>query len=65
LVDVLYRLSDLTSEGSLSDLLPDRWKKSPTPPTEAAALVAKRYQGDTSLTSSQLLMTSSAKKRRS
>jgi transposase len=65
LVDVLYRLSDLTSEGSLSNLLPDRWIKSPLPPTEAAALVAARYQGDTGLTDTQLHMTSSAKKRRS
>jgi hypothetical protein len=63
LVDVLYRLSDLTSEGSLSDLLPNRWKKSPTPPTEAAALVATRYKADTGLISTQPHMTSSAKKR--
>jgi len=44
LVDVLYRLSDLTSEGSMSDLLPDRWEKSPQPPTEVAALIAARQQ---------------------
>jgi transposase len=43
LVDVLYRLSDWNpSVDSLVSLLPDRWVKSPTPPTEAAALVAAR-----------------------
>jgi hypothetical protein len=44
LVDVLYRLDDLPSEGSLSDLLPERWQKSPSPPTELAALIANRKQ---------------------
>ena len=61
LVDVLYRLSDLPSEGSLSDLLPDRWQKSPVPPTEVAALVADRKQGHTGLTSTQPIRTVSAK----
>jgi transposase/uncharacterized coiled-coil protein SlyX len=41
LVDVLYRLSDWNpSVDSLENLLPDRWVKSSTPPTEAAMLVA-------------------------
>jgi len=43
LVDVLYRLSDWNpGVDSLESLLPDRWTKSPTPPTEAAALIAVR-----------------------
>ena len=43
LVDVLYRLSDFNPKtDSMENLLPDRWKKSATPPTEAAALVAVR-----------------------
>jgi transposase len=43
LVDVLYRLSDWNPKvDSMASLLPDRWVKSPTPPTEAAALVAAR-----------------------
>ena len=43
LVDVLYRLSDWNPRvDSLASLLPDRWQKSPTPPTEAAALVGVR-----------------------
>lgn len=41
LVDVLYRLSDLKSLDSIGDLLPDRWVKSPTPPSEVAALLAR------------------------
>ena len=42
LVDVLYRLSDWNPKlDSLENLLPDRWVKSPTPPTEAAALIAR------------------------
>jgi hypothetical protein len=45
LVDVLYRLSDWNpAKDSLESLLPDRWVKSPTPPTEAAALVAAKGQ---------------------
>jgi hypothetical protein len=41
LVDVLYRLSDFNPKtDSLESLLPGRWIKSPTPPTEAAALIA-------------------------
>jgi len=63
LVDVLYRLSDLKVLGSMSDLLPDRWKKSPLPPTEAAALIAARTPGNTDFTSAQARMTSSAKMR--
>jgi transposase len=40
LVDVLYRLSDWNPKrDSLENLLPDRWTKSPTPPSEAAALM--------------------------
>jgi len=40
---VLYRLSDFNPKtDSLENLLPDRWVKSATPPTEAAALVAAR-----------------------
>ena len=43
LVDVLYRLSDFNPKtDSLENLLPDRWKKSAEPPTEAAALVMAR-----------------------
>jgi len=42
LVDVLYRLSDFSPLDSLVNLLPDRWVKAATPPTEAAALVAMR-----------------------
>ena len=61
LVDVLYRLSDLRSQGSMSDLLPDRWKKSPEPPTELAALVATQKQGNTGFTRTQTHMTISAK----
>lgn len=42
LVDILYRLSDWNPlRDSLSNLLPDRWQKSPTPPTEAAALLVR------------------------
>lgn len=42
LVDVLYRLSDWNPKlDSLENLLPDRWKKSPIPPSEAAALMAR------------------------
>jgi transposase len=45
LVDVLYRLSDWNPKvDSLENLLPDRWAKSSTPPTEAAMLVAVRQQ---------------------
>jgi len=62
LVDVLYRLSDLSSEGSVLDLLPDRWQKSPVPPTELAALLTKQQQGNTSFTRTQTHMTISAKK---
>jgi hypothetical protein len=40
LVDVLYRLSDWNPKrDSLENLLPDHWTKSPTPPSEAAALM--------------------------
>jgi len=43
LVDVLYRLSDWNpGRDSLETLLPDCWVQSPTPPTEAAMLVAAR-----------------------
>jgi transposase/uncharacterized coiled-coil protein SlyX len=43
LVDVLYRLSDWNPRiDPLENLLPDRWVKSSTPPTEAAVLVAAR-----------------------
>jgi transposase len=42
LVDVLYRLSDWNPRvDSLESLLPDRWEKSPVPPTEAAAMAAR------------------------
>jgi hypothetical protein len=42
LTDVLYRLSDWNPKrDSLQNLLPDRWKKSPTPPTEAATIIAR------------------------
>ncbi len=42
LVDVLYRLSDWNPKAdALANLLPDRWTKSATPPTEAAALIAR------------------------
>jgi transposase/uncharacterized coiled-coil protein SlyX len=42
LVDVLYRLSDWNSRlDPLENLLPDRWEKSPVPPTEAAAMAAR------------------------
>ncbi len=42
LVDVLYRLSDWNPMvDSLENLLPDRWVKSPTPPSEAAMLIAR------------------------
>jgi hypothetical protein len=45
LVDVIYRLDDWTgNEDSFESLLPDRWVKSPTPQTEAAALVAAKRQ---------------------
>ena len=64
LVDVLYRLSDLRSQGSMSDLLPDRWQKSPVPPTEVAALVETRKQGNTCVTRAQMHMTTSAKKQK-
>ena len=41
LVDILYRLSDWNPKvDSLENLLPDRWVKSATPPSEAAALLA-------------------------
>jgi transposase len=62
LVDVLYRLSDLSSEGSVADLLPDRWQKSPLPPTEVAALVSVRKQEHTGFTSTQHQMHVSTKK---
>ena len=61
LVDVLYRLSDLRAERSLSDLLPDRWEKSPLPPTEAAALIAAQTPGNTNSTSTESLKPLSAK----
>jgi len=61
LVDVLYRLSDLRSQGAMSDLLPDRWQKSPEPPTELAALLVKQQQGNTGFTRTQLQRTVSAK----
>jgi hypothetical protein len=64
LVDVLYRLSDLGSLGSMSDLLPDRWQKSPVPPTELAALVETRKPGNTGLTRAQTHVTTSAKKQK-
>jgi len=64
LVDVLYRLSDLSSLGSVSDLLPDRWQKSPVPPTEVAALVETRKPGNTGFKRTQTHMTTSAKKRK-
>ena len=42
LVDVLYRLSDWNPHvDSLESLLPDRWEKSPVPPTEAAAMTVR------------------------
>ena len=42
LVDVLYRLSDWNpNRDSLANLLPDRWEKSPTPPTDAALIMAR------------------------
>jgi len=42
LTDVLYRLSDWNPKrDSLQNLLPDRWAKSPTPPTEAATIMAR------------------------
>jgi hypothetical protein len=45
LVDVIYRLDDWTgSESSLENLLPDRWVKSSSPPTEVTALVAAKVQ---------------------
>ena len=53
LVDVLYRWSDLKSLGSITDMLPDRWEKSPTPPTELAALIAAKPQGYTCFESAQ------------
>ena len=59
--DVLYRLSDLKAERSLSDLLPDRWEKAPLPPTEAAALIAAQTPGNTDSTSTQSHMPLSAK----
>jgi hypothetical protein len=62
LVDVLYRLSDLTTEGSLPELLPDRWEKSPSPPTEVAARVAARTQRHDGFTSTKMFKPSSAKK---
>jgi transposase len=64
LVDMLYRLSDLTSEGALSDLLPDRWQKSPVPPTEVAALVAARVQGNNGFACMESLKPLSAKNRK-
>jgi len=60
LVDVLYRLSDLQSLGSITDLLPDRWQKSPTPPTELAALIAAKPQGYACLESAQNTLEKSA-----
>jgi transposase len=43
LVDVLYRLSDWNPRvDTLENLLPDRWVKSSTPPTEAALLATAR-----------------------
>jgi transposase len=43
LVDILYRLSDWNPLlDPLENLLPDRWTKSPTPATEAAALIENR-----------------------
>jgi len=43
LTDVLYRLSDWNPKiDSLENLLPDRWKKSLTPPTEAAIIMARQ-----------------------
>ena len=65
LVDVLYRLSDLQTLDSLTDLFPDRWQKSPMPPTEVAALLATRQQGNTGSTRTQTYMPTSAKKRKS
>jgi len=62
LVDVLYRLSDLQSEVAMSDLLPDRWQKSPLPPTEVAALIAARQQERSGFKSTQHQMPISAKK---
>ena len=62
LVDVLYWLSDLPSEGSLSDLLPDRWQKSPVPPTEVAALIAAKQQERPGFTSTQQQILVSTKK---
>jgi len=53
LVDVLYRLSDLQTLGSMADLLPDRWQKSPMPPTEVAALPTTRQQSGNGLTRAQ------------
>ena len=42
LTDVLYQLSDWNPKhDALQNLLPDRWKKSPTPPTEAATIIAR------------------------
>jgi hypothetical protein len=61
LVDVLYRLSDLRALGSIADLLPDRWQKSPTPPTELAALMADRKKCASGFTSTQPHRTISAK----
>jgi hypothetical protein len=62
LVDVLYRLSDLSSQAAKLDLLPDRWKKSLTPPTELAALLAERKKCGSGFTSTQSHRTISAKK---
>ena len=61
LVDVLYRLSDLRALGSVSDLLPDRWKKSPTPPTEMATLMADRQKCGAGFTRTQQHRTISTK----
>jgi transposase len=64
LVDVLYRLSDLRALGSMADLLPDRWKKSPVPPTELATLVETQKPGNTGLKKTKTLMNTSAKKQK-
>jgi len=64
LVDVLYRLSDLQTLDSLTDLLPDRWQKSPMPPTEVATLLETKQRGNTGFTRMQNHMTTSAKKQK-
>jgi len=62
LVDVLYRLSDLQTLDSLTDLSPDRWQKSPMPPTEVATLLATKQRENTGFTRAQAYMPTSAKK---